>query len=310
MKKEFVMNILIATNEAYLFYTKLLLHSLFMQQKDEVDIYLFHRDLSETSVNELQCLCEQYPLKRLFQTRLTPERLSGLKGSEKLPVETYFRIVALDLLPAELERILYLDVDMIVKKPLDELYQADFDGCAVVACEDVYGYVFGATQKNEKRLGLRKCGQYFNAGVMLFNLEWFRTTGFVAHILDYVCENEEKLLWEDQDALNVMLEGKAKFVPWHLYNCAPITYICRKADIEAGIVRPMYRDVIAEVDLHPEDFYEMTQAIYDAAHIIHYLGETKPERTDRPPARCYAIFDQAYLAVKAKFLAGESGERV
>ena len=46
----------------------------------------------------------------------------------------------------------------------------------------------------------------------------------------------------------------------------------------------------------------MTQAIYDEARVLRYIGETKPERTDRPLASCYAIFDQAYLAVKKSFL--------
>lgn len=296
------LNILIVTNEAYLFYTKLLLYSLFIQQEDEVDIYLFYRDLPDTGIDDLKSLCEKFPSKHIFPTRLTPEQFLGLKGSEKLSVEAYFRIVALNLLPKEMERILYLDVDMIVKKSLDVLYQTDFGGCAAIACQDIYGYVFGATQQSEKRLMLRKRGNYFNSGMILFNLDWFRTTGCAARILEYVYENEEMLLWEDQDALNVMLEEKVKLVPWHLFNCAPITYICRKADIEAGVVRPMYRDEIAEVDAHPQDFYEMTQAIYEEAHIIHYLGETKPERADRPPASCYAIFDQAYRTMKQRFL--------
>ena len=301
-----ILKILIVSNKKYMDYTKLLLHSLFTQQKDDVDIYLFHRELSDADTEDLQCLCTQYPFKRLFATRLTPELTSGLRETEKLPIETYFRIVALDLLPAELERILYLDVDMIVKKPLDALYETDLEGCAAAACPDIYGYVFGVTQQSERRLQMQHVNQYFNAGVMLFNLAWFRENKYAPEILDYIYENEALLLWEDQDALNAMLEGRVKLVPWHLYNCAPLTYICRKEDVDSGRLLPLYREELSEVDAHPEDFYEMTQAIYEEAHVIHYLGETKPQRTDRPPAGCYEIFDQAFREAKAKFLPDEA----
>ena len=75
-----------------------------------------------------------------------------------------------------------------------------------------------------------------------------------------------------------------RFAPWHLYDCVPALMICRSKDIASGIIRPIYRDEIAEVNESPEMFLDMTQAIYDAAHVIHYLGETKPDRENRASA--------------------------
>ena len=144
------MNILIVTNSKYIPYAKLLLHSLFSQHPDSVTIFLFHRDLSAQNISELEALVSAYPKKQLLCTCLSPELTVQLKATDKLPIETYFRIIALKLLPPELDRILYLDVDMIVKKPLDALYQTPFDGNAAIACPDIYGYVFGATQESEK----------------------------------------------------------------------------------------------------------------------------------------------------------------
>lgn len=295
------MNILIVTNSKYIPYTKLLLHSLFAQQPNDVTVYLFHRDLTDPDINELQTLAGTYPRKRIVDTRLSPEVTARLKATEKLPIETYFRIVALGLLPLDLDRILYLDVDMIVKKPLDDLYQTPFDGCAAVACLDIYGYIFDATQQSEQRLQLKHQNQYFNAGVMLFNLDWFRANDYANQILDYIYQNEQLLLWEDQDALNAMLDGKVKLVPWHLYNCPPVLMICQKEAIASGRIRPLYRCEFSTIDEHPDHYLDMTQAIYDEAHIIHYLGETKPDKADRPPAGYYAIFDQAYLSARETY---------
>ena len=296
------MNVLLVTNRKYMYYTKLLLHSLLTEQAGNVSIFLFHRDLQEKDCEELQELVYAYSNSILQIMRLTEEHIAGLKPTEKLPIETYFRIVAIDLLPEELDRILYLDVDMIIKKPLDDLYWTDFEGKAAVVCQDIYGYIYGASQESERRLGLSRCNRYFNAGVMLLNLLVFREQQLAKKTLDYIYTHESALKWEDQDALNVMLEGNVKFAPWHLYDCVPALMICRREDIAAGIIRPTYRDEIAEVNENPEKFLDMTLAIYDAAHIIHYLGETKPNRENRASAGCYDIFDQAFLEAKYKFM--------
>ena len=299
------MNILLVTNKKYMPYTKLLLHSLLSQHAGCVSIYLFHRDLQETDARELQELVGAYPASEIRITTLTEEHTVGLKPTEKLPIETYFRIVAIDMLPKEIDRILYLDVDMIVKKPLNELYQMDFGGKAAIVCQDIYGYIYGASQESEQRLGLREKGSYFNAGVMLLNLTVFREQSLAKKILDYIYEKEAMLKWEDQDALNAVLDGNVKFVPWHLYDCVPALMICRRQEIAMGVIRPVYRDEIEVVDEHPELFADVTQAIYDAAHIIHYLGETKPDRVGRPNAGCYHIFDQAFLDAKSRFMLEE-----
>lgn len=299
------MNILLVTNKKYLHYTGLLLHSLLSLQDREVSIYLFHRDLQETDVQELQQLVCSYDACKICIRELTSEQIVGLKPTEKLPVEAYFRIVAIDLLPKEMDRILYLDVDIIVKKPLDDLYQTDFEGKAAVVCQDIYGYMYGASQESEQRLGLRQSGSYFNSGVMLLNLTVFREQQLAKKTLDYIYEKQDVLKWEDQDALNAVLDGMVKFVPWHLFDCVPALMVCRQQDIAAGIVRPVYQDEIAEVNAHPEQFFDMTQAIYDAAYLIHYLGETKPDRENRASAGCYEIFDQAFWDAKHRFLPKE-----
>lgn len=299
------MNILLVTNKKYMPYTKLLLHSLLSQQSGNVSIYLFHRDLQEIDAQELQALVGAYPASEIMITMLTQDHIAGLKPTEKLPIETYFRIVAIDMLPQEIDRMLYLDVDMIVKKPLDELYQMDFGGKAAIVCQDIYGYIYGASQESEQRLGLRETGSYFNAGVMLLNLTVFREQGLAKKTLDYIYEKEAMLKWEDQDALNAVLDGNVKFAPWHLYDCVPALMICRQQEIAMGMIRPVYWDEIAGVNEHPELFADMTQAIYDAAHIIHYLGETKPDREGRPNAGCYQIFDQAFWDAKSRFMPEE-----
>lgn len=290
------MNIMIVTNSSYLNMTAVMLRSLFTNHPDAVTIYLYYADLRPQEVTWLEDFVGGWDNKTLIATEIPAERIRRLKPTKYLPIETYFRIVALELLPASVRRILYMDVDMIVKKSLAPLYDTDFEGNALIACQDIYGYVFGATQQSEVHLNLTHSGQYFNAGVLLLNMDVIRGEQIAAKTLTYIYENEESLNWGDQDALNVILEGQVKLVPWHLYNCPPVTYICHKDEISRSIIHPLYRDQVHRVDEHPGEYLDLTQAIYDESHIIHYLGETKPLRQGRPPASCYQIFDRAYLS--------------
>lgn len=144
---------------------------------------------------------------------------------------------------------------------MDELYQMDFEGKAAIVCQDIYGYIYGASQESERRLGLCREGEYFNSGVMLLNLTAFHESHLAQKVLDYVYNHEAMLKWEDQDALNAVLDGQVKFVPWHLYDCVPAMLICRKEEIANGVVFPLFRDEISKVNEHPEQFLDMTQAV-------------------------------------------------
>lgn len=290
------MNIMIVTNSSYLNMTTIMLRSLFSSNPDSITVYLYYADLLPQEVAWLENFVNGWDNKTLIATKIPEEKLQHLKPTERFSIETYFRVIAMEMLPASVHRILYLDDDMIVKKPLYQLYSMDFDGNTLIACKDIYGYVFGAAQQSEIRLHLRQHGQYFNSGVLLMNMDIIRSKQIATKLLQYIYENEEKLYWLDQDALNVILEGQVKFAPWHLFDCTPITYICHRDEISRGIIHPLYRDQVHKVDEHPGEYLDMTQAIYDEAHIIHYLGETKPLRQGRPPARCYQIFDRAYLS--------------
>lgn len=83
-----------------------------------------------------------------------------------------------------------------------------------------------------------------------------------------------------------------------MFNCTPCMYICKKSDIEQGIVQPIKADETTQVNEHISDYVDMTMAIYDNASIIHYIGETKPWDSKRPDSYCYGIFDKAYNMYK------------
>lgn len=158
--------------------------------------------------------------------------------------------------------------------------------------------IYGVGNKSEERLGLKNKGRYFNAGMMLFNIKYCREHNICQKTIDFIKEHSDIIIWQDQDALNVILEESVGLVQWEMFNCTPCMYICKKSDIEQGIVQPIKADETTQVNEHISDYVDMTMAIYDNASIIHYIGETKPWDSKRPDSYCYGIFDKAYNMYK------------
>ena len=115
---------------------------------------------------------------------------------------TYFRFKLPELLP-KLEKILYLDCDVIVRTSLKELFAVSFKDKAVAMVEDV------ESKREAARLGLKK---YCNAGVMLINLDYWRKNDISRLLFDYVKTNKKKILWQDQDVINAVLDEKIKYI--------------------------------------------------------------------------------------------------
>ncbi len=110
----------------------------------------------------------------------------------------YFRIKLPSLLK-ELDRILYLDCDVVVRTSLKELFEQDVTDKAVLMTLDA------ESEKEAERLGIKR---YFNSGVLFINLDYWRKNDVENKLLCYINENQRKILWFDQDVINVVLEGQ------------------------------------------------------------------------------------------------------
>jgi lipopolysaccharide biosynthesis glycosyltransferase len=108
---------------------------------------------------------------------------------------------------SEVSRVLYLDCDVLVLDRLDPLWQLDLEGSVVAAVANV---IEPAAREHVARIGVRYRGGFFNSGVILFDLDRMRREGSSDQLVKFVRDHGEKLLWPDQDALNVVFNGR-----WH-----------------------------------------------------------------------------------------------
>ncbi|MFS8047588.1 glycosyltransferase family 8 protein [Rhizobium sp. BR 314] len=124
-----------------------------------------------------------------------------MSGKRHISRATYFRLMIGELAPSHIQRVIYLDADLVVKGDIRELYAVNLDGRSVGAVSDV-GMDY---QLFARRFGLpfQHLG-YFNSGVLVLDLNNIRRDGDFQRALDLLQDRPEDLEYADQCALNVV----------------------------------------------------------------------------------------------------------
>jgi len=156
---------------------------------------------------------------------------------------TYYRLVLPEIITND--KVLYLDCDVVVNKSLWNLYSTDIENCYIAGVRDSY------EKENCERLNLAK---YVNAGVLLINLKLCRENNVSDKLLKWSSENQEKILWLDQDVLNVVLQDKIKYLD-NINNA-------QVSELEFGMTKEFNK-------------------LADKAVILHYVGHMKPWMNNR-----------------------------
>lgn len=213
--QEPTLNLLVTLDARYLPPLKVMLTSLLHANPfSKVDLYLLHSSLSEEDLKELEALPEGNRC-RLYPIFMDDSRLEGAPISDRYPREMYYRIFAARYLPRHLDRVLYLDPDMIILGSLHELYTLPLGNHLFAAASHVRS---GVIQKfNELRLDMED-GPYINSGVMLMNLDLLRREQDVEAVYRYIEEHRKSLLLPDQDILSGLYASRILPLDPYRYN--------------------------------------------------------------------------------------------
>jgi lipopolysaccharide biosynthesis glycosyltransferase len=124
-------------------------------------------------------------------------------------------LVLPDLFPA-IERVIYLDCDMLALQSLQPLWASDLDGAFVGAVSNV---THPDLRAHLNSLNITEPREYFNAGVLLLDLARWRSGG-VTNELRHQASQRPPSLWFDQDLLNRVFAGRWKHLHprWNAMN--------------------------------------------------------------------------------------------
>ncbi|MDV2993645.1 MAG: General stress protein A [Chroococcidiopsis sp. SAG 2025] len=177
----------------------------------------------------------------------TDSTLSKVKVSGHVTVATYYRLLIPDLLPQQIKKAIYLDCDLVVNQDLQKLWAIDIDNNYLLAVQDM-GIREVSNPRgglhNYKELGIPPHAKYLNAGVMVFNLEKWRTENISTQAIEYLEQNKEHVLNWDQDGVNAVLVGKwGELDP--RWNQTPSVYKYRSWK-DSPFTEEMYKSVIQQ----------------------------------------------------------------
>lgn len=212
-------NIATSLNSKYVRYAYVMLTSFFVNQfkNRDIHIYILYSYLTEEDKERLASLVKFYS-GTVHWLLIDKERFFEFKTTDDWSAEAYYRLFLLDILPEDVDRLLYLDVDIIVNKPLDELYYMDFEENMICACKDICEAPFGDDRDVIFEEQIKKDFIYFCSGVLLLNIREMRRNYCFEDYLNLAQQLEYKLVAPDQDILNYMHWQETKYVDPSQYN--------------------------------------------------------------------------------------------
>ena len=163
---------------------------------------------------------------------------------------TLFRLGLERLAPADCRRVLYLDADLVVLDDVRVVYNLDISGASIGAVID---YPVNADEFAARWQLPPSAQAYFNAGVLLIDLERVRAGGEFEKIMRFVAEHDRDLPYNDQDALNWFYWGRWRELPPEWNAQLPMVLSWKAKDLPK-----------------PLQFHDRIPSI------IHYTGPAKP----------------------------------
>jgi len=210
-----MMNILVTLNENYIEPLKVMLWSLFFNNPNEnFCIYLIHSSIPVRRIAELETFVSKKG-QNLSVISIHNNWFMDAPVVMHYSKEMYYRLLAYKVLPIDLEKILYLDPDILVINPIRELYNTDITNYLYAASYHDRIPVKGI---NMVRLKTYEMEEYFNSGVLLMNLTLQREKVNEKDIHEFIVKYKGRLVLPDQDILNTLYSGEIKKISEIKYN--------------------------------------------------------------------------------------------
>jgi lipopolysaccharide biosynthesis glycosyltransferase len=210
------------------------------------EIYVLDNGLSASSRTRLLRVFNSARRgEELRWIRLPAGRLADLATRDRIPTATYCKLLIPELLPRHIRRVVYLDADVLVRRDLAPLFELNLRKAPLGAVRDF----------------LDRPGRYFNAGVLVMNMEAWRMRALADRAFQYVAAHRD-LHDLDQGALNAIVEDWCE--------------LDSRWNVQHGnlfFVPPIERPPPTE---YTERLYRQRWHLYRQAVVLHFVGGAKP----------------------------------
>ncbi|MCQ2204768.1 MAG: glycosyltransferase family 8 protein [Bacteroidales bacterium] len=234
-------NVLCASDNNYVAQCSVMLCSLLDNAKSaNIVIHIIDGGITEENKKTLAELVALRGAKlSLYSFSYDQCNLFGTGLCAATSIVTYFRLfVASIIKDSNVDKILYLDCDIVVKSDVSELFYIDMQNYGLAAVRDV-GMPYNSKHQYSLRCNYKE--KYFNAGVLMINLDYWRNNEIERKLIEFASSNKE-LLFADQDVLNAVLRNQwLELAPyWNRFSLVKYkdVYFRNKADELQYIYQP------------------------------------------------------------------------
>lgn len=214
MKKAEVIPIFFTVDDVYIPFLAVALQSLIDNASDKnyYSIKILYTNISEENqakINKYQK--ENVDIEFVDLNYYINKIKDMLYTRDYYSATTYFRLFIPDLYP-QYDKVLYLDSDIVVLSDIADLYNIDMeDNLVAAAPDDVIQTIKVFQEYAELVVGVTDHKRYFNAGILLMNLDELRKFKFQDKFL-YLLSKVKFSVAQDQDYLNRLCKGRVKLI--------------------------------------------------------------------------------------------------
>ena len=185
--------------------------SILENTRELCSIYVLDGGIQPSTQQKIIDFSRQYPhVHEVEFIKIDVSRFAHFPNLMHFSLNTYFRYLIPELKP-ELDKVIYIDSDMVITADIGELYHTDMHGKPLAAVPyrderpDLNHYVKAQKEKHIKKiLGLPDDHLYFNAGLLVLDCAYFRRNDWVNKLFELTEQNINTIKYPDQDILNML----------------------------------------------------------------------------------------------------------
>lgn len=183
----------------------------FINNNGNINIHIVTDGISKEYIDLIRLYSERYKVAfTIYMINSLDIKLPIINNG--LTIGTYFRIFFPYFLD-NVERLLYLDADVICCGNISDLFYIELADNIIAAAPDVI-----KMQERIRDLKIRNSHYYINAGVLLINVRKWIDENIDIEIIKAIEKYGKKIRYEDQDAINIVLDGRIRYISSE-YNC-------------------------------------------------------------------------------------------
>lgn len=249
------MDIVYSSNDNYVQHMAVSMVSLMENNLNlEIVFYIFDDQISKENKGTLWALCNRYGARLTFIDFQKIARSLERHISCPISISTYARLFIPEFLPANCDRVLYLDCDTVINSDISELVSLDMARASVAGVLDTLP---SAAKKN---IGLHENAPYINGGVLLIDLKKWRNENRQHDFLKFLEARNWNVFFQDQGVVNAVLKNE-------------LMVLAPKYNAMTPVFTTQYSRLISLYDL--KGYYSEIEVLEAKTHpaILHFTTE-------------------------------------